>query len=397
MDGKFIMWYQVFNKVDPPENTYICYAESEDGVTWRKPNLGNVSYRGSRENNIAVEPIGKGLDSPSVIVDEKDSEDRRFKMLVYAKSGREERGLYALYSRDGRSWGKPKLAAPLVGDRTNVMLDRGASNPYVAFTRRHTMGRHHLRRTVYRTESADFEEGSDPELILAPDLADSHDIQFYGMSGFRYGDMHIGFVQCLHSRKDLNDVQLVTSRDGRNWSRTEPRTTFMPVGRSADWDTTWISFSSSPPIRCGDKLWLYYEDRNASHGQAFPFPRGCIGLATMRVDGFASIDAGPCWGWIRTKPFTWPGGDLVVNVNSRAASGVTEGGQGSGKVLVEIISPDGSSIEGFDRGSSEAFSGDSIEHRAVWKSGKAMADLEGQQIKISFHLLNSQLFSFKSS
>lgn len=341
--------------------------------------------------------MDRGIDSPSVIVDERDSEDRRFKMLVFGRSPEGERGLFALFSKDGKHWGEPKLVAPNVGDRTNVMMDPDSVRPYIAFTRRHTMGRDHLRRVIYKSESDNFEDWSDPALILAPDLADSHDLQFYGMSGFNYEDMYIGFLQCLHSKKDINDVQLVSSRDNEKWLRTSPRSTFMSAGRSDDWETTWISFSSSPPIRHGGKLWLYYEDRNASHGQALPFPRGHIGLATLRIDGFASIDAGPCWGWITTRPFEWPGGDLLVNVNAKAAAGVTDGGQSAGRAAVEILHPDGSIVEGMNRDSCEPFSGDSTSHVFTWNTGESTRDLSGQRIKIGFHLLNSQLFSFRAS
>jgi hypothetical protein len=29
----------------------MCYAVSEDGLHWEKPNLGLVEYNGSKENN----------------------------------------------------------------------------------------------------------------------------------------------------------------------------------------------------------------------------------------------------------------------------------------------------------------------------------------------------------
>ena len=42
--NKFQMWYHTYGRT--------MYAESDDGVVWRKPNLGMVEYKGSRENNI---------------------------------------------------------------------------------------------------------------------------------------------------------------------------------------------------------------------------------------------------------------------------------------------------------------------------------------------------------
>ena len=37
----------------------VCYAESDDGVVWRKPKLGLCEYDGSKENNIILKNDGK--------------------------------------------------------------------------------------------------------------------------------------------------------------------------------------------------------------------------------------------------------------------------------------------------------------------------------------------------
>jgi hypothetical protein len=170
----------------------------------------------------------------------------------------------------------------------------------------------------------------------------------------------------------------------------------MGAGRGPGWDTTWISFSSSPPIPNGDRLWLYYEDRSASHGQAFPFPRCCIGLATLRLDGFASLDAGPSWGWVTTKPFSWSGDELLVNVDAKAASGTTDRAQAAGRLEVEILEEDGSPLEGFSREDCVPFTGDSTAHAVKWNSGRTTRELSGKKIRARFHLLNSQLYSFRA-
>lgn len=396
-EGKMMMWYQTFNKVDSPsERAYICYAESDDGIKWVKPELGNVSFRGSNSNNIALRPMEAGLDSPSVILDERGPPDERFKLLVYGRTTDGQSGLFSSISDDGKRWTDPCLAAPELGDRTNLMYDDRTKRPYVAFTRAPSMMRDHHRRVIYRSDSADFRDWSEPELVLKPDLADSHDLQFYGMSAFRYGQVYIGFLQCLHTGKDLMDVQLVSSRDGIHWERTEPRDVFISPARSEDWDTTWISFSSSPPIRTGDRLWLYYEDRNASHAQQYPLPRGCISLATMRLDGFASIDAGPSLGTLTTREFVWPGGDLAVNINSKASSGPTDRAQLAGRSQVEILGEDDSPVRGFDRGTCRPFGGDSVDHRYEWESGRTLEDLDGELIRIRFYMVNSELYSFRA-
>ena len=34
----------------------FCYAESDDGIHWRKPNLGLYEFQGSKANNIIMDP-----------------------------------------------------------------------------------------------------------------------------------------------------------------------------------------------------------------------------------------------------------------------------------------------------------------------------------------------------
>ena len=36
----------------PTHSIYCCYAESNDGIHWRKPNLGFYEFQGSKDNNI---------------------------------------------------------------------------------------------------------------------------------------------------------------------------------------------------------------------------------------------------------------------------------------------------------------------------------------------------------
>ena len=37
-------------------STLLCYAESQDGINWNRPNLGLVDHNGSDQNNIIMTP-----------------------------------------------------------------------------------------------------------------------------------------------------------------------------------------------------------------------------------------------------------------------------------------------------------------------------------------------------
>ena len=77
------------------------------------------------------------------------------------------------------------------------------------------------------------------------------------------------------------------------------------MGEISDWDRLQTRMTGAPPIRVDDKLFFYYRGFSASHNKG-QFPRdhyfaGEIGLATLRLDGFASLAAGFDGGTIVTK------------------------------------------------------------------------------------------------
>ena len=92
------------------EDTTFSYAESRDGITWTKPNLGLVDYNGSKNNNILlawdrkegyVHNLSPFLDTrPGVPPSE------RFKAVGSGNNGWPERLLYTLASPDGIHWKK---------------------------------------------------------------------------------------------------------------------------------------------------------------------------------------------------------------------------------------------------------------------------------------------------
>ena len=96
-NGRFRMWYYGM-RLNKPGNANradmenimqgpVCYAESEDGIRWHKPSLGQVEIRGSKDNN-AIRLPDLHTQAPYIIKDE-DSPDpqRRYKMVYNAHTG----------------------------------------------------------------------------------------------------------------------------------------------------------------------------------------------------------------------------------------------------------------------------------------------------------------------
>lgn len=87
---------------------FCCYAESDDGINWRKPNLGLHEFQGSKENNITIVsgklgPLNVDAGHPAVFKDENPNApaDARYKAIL--RSSRPN-GLLPFKSPDGLRW-----------------------------------------------------------------------------------------------------------------------------------------------------------------------------------------------------------------------------------------------------------------------------------------------------
>jgi hypothetical protein len=106
----FHMWYN--GNAGALDNTIgyervewrICYATSKDGVSWTKPNLGLVEYKGSKQNNIVDFHDPHLWSSCAALHDPEDpSPARRFKMVYEVKPPGGTRFSVA-FSPDGLRW-----------------------------------------------------------------------------------------------------------------------------------------------------------------------------------------------------------------------------------------------------------------------------------------------------
>jgi hypothetical protein len=109
---------------DPPDNREmgICYATSEDGITWRKPEMGLVEYEGNKNNNILWRGSGEreelwdGPHGAGIFKDYRDPDpNRRYKAILKKEI------LSVAFSADGIQWDE-SIACPeadVAGDTHN--------------------------------------------------------------------------------------------------------------------------------------------------------------------------------------------------------------------------------------------------------------------------------------
>ena len=219
-NGRYEMYYSTISGCQ-------CLAVSEDGAAWTKPDLGVVEFDGSTRNNIVAR--GPGL-TGYVFEDPSAPPGERFKMTtmrggIYepeldadgmpvelgptafddferqeelregytGKWGQMKGFLAGAVSPDGLRWtaiDRPLLAEFVDGD--NITHYDDATGRYVGYLRFHTAE----RRTIGRSETADFRRFSPEKVVLQADPQDPPDTSFYGHAYTRYpgrDDLHLMF------------------------------------------------------------------------------------------------------------------------------------------------------------------------------------------------------------
>ena len=221
---------------------------------------------------------------------------------------------------------------------------------------------------------------------------------FYACPILPYETMYVGFLQ-IYRPEDIWGffhgplwLELVTSRDGVHWLREEcdtalqnsnalqsmSRPPLLNIGKFRQFDRGMVL--APPPILVGDQLYLYYTGYDELH-DLLPYRSG-IGLARLRKDGFASLDADDSSGEVLTRRFAGVGGTLQVNCTA-----------GGGSVRVELLDADGHPIPGYGRDECEALTGNSVCQAVTWKTHKELP-ANGGPVRFRFILQRARLYSF---
>ncbi len=390
---KFRMWYGSPRVQDnaPQKIRYrVCYGESTDGVHWEKPILRQVEWEGSRENNL-LRWGENWMRRPNVMRDDHDQDpSRRFKM-TYADVIGGRTAVAKAYSPDGIRWRTNGDGQPWFrhGHNSNLLGWDPYIERYVLYPRMSCSP-----CAVGRSTSKDFVTWTDPETVMAPPPEES-DKDFKGLAAFFYADQYLGFVWVFHrdaAAKTTSfleaDVELASSRDGAHWTRVAPGKSFFDVGAPGTWDREGLILVA--PVAHGDRIWLYYTGWNFPYGQKDALRRTqegwvengqriqyAIGLATLRLDGFVSLDAGRQPGTITTRPLTAKG-EMYVNADVK------------GELRVELLDRDNRPIPGYSAADCEPIRSDGLRHRVRWQ-GKRPPPREA---KARFLLREGSLYSF---
>ncbi|MSR60391.1 MAG: hypothetical protein EXS05_22585 [Planctomycetaceae bacterium] len=437
-DGLFKLWYEVQSQTEGPGKTGIprlCYATSQDGITWQKPLID-----AERGTNFVSPPKTRHFMIVGLFKDDHERDpERRYKMhYVCSPDGSEEGSIdlpqYMRSLRTSVGWSPDGIHWTAASETPQIPFSDSPSCPfwdmkinrYVSYLR---YGPPNTRK-VTRIESEDFMHWSPKVTVIRPSHLDGPlATQFYQTSMFPYEGHDMGLITTYHSESlspipqdkpwtDRKNIQLVYSRNGttwlrvgrqgaisatelnhpdRDWKQTALDATFIPYGEmNKAWDWGTVSTVYTPaPIIVGDEIWMYYTGIDAknwwTHVGDPPVrdpnvkePNKGVGLATLRLDGFVSVDAGDEPGTLTMKTLVFLGDTLVVNANAAG-----------GSLTVEAFDAEGIVIEGFGAADCTPITTDSVRHVVKWKDNPDCHLLQGRPIKLRFHLKNAKLYAIE--
>ncbi|MEW6753266.1 MAG: hypothetical protein AB1505_20140 [Candidatus Latescibacterota bacterium] len=400
-EGVYKAWYMA-GFYSPHDRHVQCLALSTDGMRWERPELGLHEALGSKRNNIVIPACyHDGMDHFETMLKDPLAGDgpERYKAIGWSSYDWDGplSGIYTATSVDGMTWRhapepvfhfhpRPGTAdlGP-VGDAQSMMVDT-LRHRYVAFLRG---GRHRLVSV-----SEDFVHWTPPH----PFLTALHEEEaLYNNTGFVYGVQYLGFL--THFDKgplaQTQSLHLLSSRDGEAWSRP-PAPPVVDLGTVGEWDRFQILLTGAPPVRVGDRLFLYYRGTARRHNKV---PREydariapdqdprtfAIGLATLRLDGFASLQASYDGGWVTTRPLAVEGQDLWLNVKADY-----------GQVRVECQDPAGGVLPGYALDDCVPVQVDGVAAPVRWREDRGIGPLGGRAVKLRFELRNARLYSYRA-
>ena len=147
----------------------------------------------------------------------------------------------------------------------------------------------------------------------------------------------------------------------------------LPIGyRGLSWRPT----ASCPPVR--NEMSIYYGQHD---GQKTAHLLRC----TLRIDGFASLNASFAGGEMVTKPLVFTGHQLAINYSTSAAGGLR----------IEIQEANGRPIPGYALADCPEIIGDQIERVVAWTGGSDLSKLAGRAVRLRVTMKDADLYSLQ--
>lgn len=404
---------------------FCCYAESDDGIHWRKPELGLHEFNGSKKNNIFLVPekAGSAVSDPAhpaVFKDENPDApaDARYKAIIRSEK---PRGLLAFKSPDGLRW-TPMADGPVITegafDSQNLAFWDSVRDEYRAYWRIFTPGvvdgttRKPARIRAIRTAtSKDFLHwgphadltyvDSPPEELYTNQIKPYHRAPHIFI-GFPTRYLERGWSDSMRALPELEHRELrakaglrygtaitegllMASRDGVRFKRWNEAFLRPGIERPGTWNygqqyIAWHVVETRSALDGAPNELSIYAGESYWTGNSSKLRR-----YTLRLDGFVSINAPMSGGELVTKPLTFKGTKLTLNFATSAA----------GDVRVEIQDAAGKPLPAFTLDDCPPIFGDAIDRTVTWKNGGDLSALAGKSVRLRFALKDVDLFAIQ--
>ncbi len=402
----FKMWYRC-----GPRHSLKAYAVSADGIHWERPNIAQNAWQEfSRHNLLGFEGKIATWKKPgnNVLFFPSAEGDARYLSLFYQPPTKD----YAISrSADGITWTQPKSVRQAHGDVVGLVSDP-AGGDFLFFPKYMRQHEGHTRRSFTAARLASLDA---PFSASFPFLAAHRDdarvvedaARAYGSllpGTLRLGEFHSeiysvtaipyqGVVVALYdlwpvigSREGPLDMPLKVSRDLKTWTDVDYPRRALSIGEFGEWDSGMV-YGGNTLLVVDDRIWLYYLGANMGHCTRIlpatkPYHSVGVGLATLRLDGFASLQAAGEPGEFTTKPMNVAGGRLQINARCR------EGGA----IRVALLGPEGNALPGFALEDCVPFTGDDLRHVVRWKSG---AEIAAGVVSMRVEVVEAEVFAFQ--
>jgi hypothetical protein len=404
---------------------YCCYAESDDGIRWRKPALGLHDFRGSQANNIVIASGRMGsldIDAghPAVFLDENPAAPPAARYKAFVRSAT-AKGLIALQSPDGLHW-TPMADRPVITDGAfdsqNLAFWDPVRHEYRAYWRIFTAGSTDPGnwkpagfRAIRTARSDDFlhwtaqadlgYEDSPPEHLY------TNQVKPYARAphiliGFPARYVERGWNDSMQSLPEpehrrqrsatsnrygmaLTEGLLMASRDGVTFRRWNEAFLRPGMERPGTWHyghqyIAWHLVETRSDVPgAPDELSLYASESYWT-GESSEVRR-----YTLRLDGFVSIHAPYAGGELLTRPIIFSGRHLELNFATSAV----------GEVRVELRDMDDKPLPGYSLDDCQPLFGDTVARTVSWKDGRDLSALAGRPLRLRFVLKDADLFSMR--
>ena len=375
-----------------------CYAESNDGINWAKPNLNIHEINGTSDNNILLLNEVPVTHNFSPFLDSR--KDITPKHKYKALGGLEKTGLILYVSEDGIHWTNLQKE-PVIGPRENdfdsqkVAFWSEEEQLYVCYFR--AWVRYDKRyRSVARATSKDFIHWTEPVLMnfgdTPPEQLYTNQTSPYFRAPHIYVSVAARFMknrQVISEEEakvlnvnpkyfnDCSDAVLMTTRGGNTYDRTFMESFIRPgIGLQ-----NWVSRSNYPALNI---VQTAHDEMSIYVNQDYAQPTAHLHRYALRLDGFASVSAPYRGGEMTTKPIRFSGDKLYINFSTSAA----------GYVKVEILDLANNKMEGFELENSVEIIGNEIAKAVAWKGNPELNELNGKAVKLRFVMKDADLYSF---